>query len=78
MLAITSGAFAADHYMITKSSQIKSGAVSLSDLSSHARKILEGNKGPAGAQGPKGDTGAAGAVGSKGDTGAAGAGSRLA
>jgi hypothetical protein len=34
VLAITSGAFAADHhYLITSSSQIKRGAVSRSDLS---------------------------------------------
>jgi hypothetical protein len=66
MLAITSGAFAAHHYIISSSSQIKNGAVSLSDLSKGARNALHGSKGvqgiggPAGPQGPKGDNGAAG------------------
>jgi Collagen triple helix repeat (20 copies) len=75
VLAVTSGAFAANHYLITSSSQIKSGAVSLSDLSSTARKALKGQQGPAGKQGPqgpRGDTGAQGPQGTKGDTGAQG------
>jgi hypothetical protein len=81
VLAITSGGFAAKQYMITSSKQIKKGAVSLSDLSRYARKMLHGEDGvtgPAGPagdvgpQGPKGDTGAAGAQGPKGDTGATG------
>jgi Collagen triple helix repeat (20 copies) len=67
LLAITSGAFAANHYLITSSSQIKNGAVGFSDLSPNARKALKGQ------QGSKGDTGAAGLQGSKGDTGATGA-----
>jgi hypothetical protein len=66
VLAVTSGAFAANHYLITSSSQIKNGAISLSDLSSSARKALQGQKGS------KGDTGATGATGAKGDTGTAG------
>jgi hypothetical protein len=82
VLAVTSGAFAAKQYMITSSTQIKKGAVSLSDLSHHARKLLHGKQGatgptgPAGQvgpQGPKGDAGAAGAQGPKGDAGEAGA-----
>jgi hypothetical protein len=83
VLAVTSGAFAAaNHYLITSSSQIKNGAVSAADLSPGARNALHGQKGDtgstgpqglAGAQGPKGDTGATGAQGSKGDTGATGA-----
>src|SRR6476620_2502972 len=79
VLAVTSGAFAAaNHYLITSSSQIKDGAVSAADLSPAARHALEGEKGntgaagrqgPAGAQGPKGDTGAAGAQGPRGPQG---------
>jgi len=78
VLAITSGAFAAQHYMISSSSQIKDGAVSLSDLSKGARKALHGSKGvqgvggPAGPQGPKGDPGAPGASGAKGADGISG------
>jgi hypothetical protein len=72
VLAVTSGAFAANHYLITSSSQIKNGAISLSDLSSSARKALQGQKGPKGAQGQKGDTGATGAQGPKGDKGDSG------
>src|SRR4029450_79243 len=65
VLAVTSGGFAAvKHYRITSSTQIKNGAVSVSDLSAAARKALRGQKG---------DTGAAGLQGSKGDTGATGA-----
>lgn len=69
VLAVTSGAFAANHYVITSSSQIKNGVISASDLSSAARKALKGQKGP---QGQKGDTGATGAQGLKGETGADG------
>ena len=83
VLAVTSGAFAAaNHYLITSSSQIKDGAVSAADLSPAARNALQGEKGNTGAagrqglpgaQGLKGDTGATGAQGPKGDTGATGA-----
>jgi hypothetical protein len=72
VLAITSGAFAAHHYIISSSSQIKNGAVSLSDLSKGARKALRGSRGvqgisgPAGPQGPKGDTGSQGPQGPAG------------
>jgi hypothetical protein len=69
MLAVTSGAFAANHYLITSSKQIKAGAVSLSDLSPSARKALKGH---IGATGPAGPQGLPGVQGSKGDTGAAG------
>ena len=81
MLAVTSGAFAANHYLITSSSQIKDGVVSLFDLSPAARTALQGKQAStvdaglqklAGAQGLKGDPGETGAPGSKGDTGAAG------
>ena len=71
VLAVTSGAFAAKHYVITSSSQIKKGAISLSDLSDTARKALvRGHQGKTGARGPQGR---AGAQGPKGDTGATGA-----
>jgi hypothetical protein len=79
VLAITSGAFAAQHYIISSSSQIKDGAVSLSDLSKGARNALHGTKGvqgiggPAGPQGPKGDAGPLGQQGPKGDKGDTGA-----
>jgi hypothetical protein len=79
VLAVTSGAFAAQQYMITSSKQVKKGAISLSDLSHHARTALHGKQGiagpagPVGQQGPKGDIGATGAQGPKGDTGATGA-----
>jgi Collagen triple helix repeat (20 copies) len=75
MLAITSGAFAAHHYLITSSSQIKNGTVRLADLAPGAREALHGAngangfQGPAGPEGPKGD---AGLQGAKGAAGAAG------
>lgn len=75
MLAITSGAFAAQHYLITSSSQIKDGTVRLADLAPGARKALHGNLGakgdlgPAGPQGPKGNAGPQGPKGSNGVSG---------
>jgi hypothetical protein len=78
VLAVTSGgAFAANHYLITSSSQIKNGAISLSDLSKSARKALHGKPGTtptglhalSGVPGPKGDTGATGASGARGPQG---------
>jgi Collagen triple helix repeat (20 copies) len=72
VLAVTSGAFAANHYLITSSSQIKNGAISASDLSSAARKALKGQQGSKGNTGATGATGAQGPQGSKGDTGAQG------
>jgi hypothetical protein len=81
VLTVTSGAFAAHHYLITSSSQIKDGSVALPDLSAGARKALQGQKGDtgakglqgqSGAQGPKGDRGATGPQGPKGDPGAQG------
>ena len=73
MLAVTSGAFAAHRYLITSSSQIKDGAVSLSDLSPAARQALLGQKGATSAAGPQGPAGAAGARGPQGPAGATGA-----
>lgn len=75
VLAVTSGVFAAKRYLITSSSQIKAGAVSLSDLSPAAKKALRavnGIGGPAGPQGPKGDAGSHGAQGSAGPQGTPG------
>jgi hypothetical protein len=72
VLAITSGAFAAQHYLITSSSQIKDGTVRLADLAPGARKALHGNTGakgdlgPAGPQGPKGNAGPQGPKGVSG------------
>ena len=72
VLAVTSGAFAANHYVVTSSSQIKDGAVSLFDLTPAARKALKGKPGPAGPQGPQGSKGDAGAQGPQGKAGASG------
>jgi hypothetical protein len=75
VLAITSGAGAvsAESYLIGSSSQIKAGAISLSDLSSKARKALKGKQGPKGATGSAGALGPAGATGATGPAGATGA-----
>jgi len=81
VLAVTSGAFAAKQYLIVSSKQIKHGAISLSDLSLHARKVLHGATGAAGPSGKDGTNGlngtnglagARGPKGDKGDPGAAG------
>jgi Collagen triple helix repeat (20 copies) len=79
VLALTSGAFAAQHYVITSTNQIKDGVVTLSDLSPAAHNALrgekgaKGNTGAAGRKGATGAPGAPGATGPKGDTGATGA-----
>jgi hypothetical protein len=76
VLAVTSGAFAAKQYLIVSSKQIKHGAISLSDLSHHARKVLHGNQGatgPAGKDGTNGMNGLPGPRGPKGDKGDSGA-----
>ncbi len=69
VLAVTSGAFAANHYLITSSKQIKAGAISVSDLSPAARKALHGQNGKTGATGPQGHPGATGATGATGAQG---------
>ena len=69
VLAVTSGAFAANHYLITSSKQIKAGAVSLSDLSPSARKALKGHNGTTGAAGPQGQAGIPGKDGAPGKDG---------
>jgi hypothetical protein len=83
VLAITSGASAAKKYLITSSSQVKDGAIALSDLSPGVRKAIQGQQGsnvavqgqsgPQGSKGEPGATGAKGDKGDKGDTGAPGA-----
>jgi hypothetical protein len=76
VLALTSGAFAAQHYLITSTNQIKDGVVTLADLSPNAHNALRGEKGAkgnTGATGRKGAKGVPGATGPKGDTGATGA-----
>ena len=68
-LALAGGAWAGKHYIITSSSQVKNGSLSLADLSHGARNALNSKRGavgPQGAQGPKGDTGP---PGPKGDPG---------
>lgn len=72
VLAVTSGAFAAKKYFITSSSQIKPGAVSLSDLSPSARKALQGQQGVQGTAGPAGPQGLKGTAGPQGPKGNAG------
>jgi len=69
VLAITSGAFAAQHYLITSSGQIKDGTVRLADLAPGARKALHANGGAKGDAGPQGLKGNAGPQGPKGDAG---------
>jgi hypothetical protein len=72
VFAMSGGALAAGHYLLTSTSQVSPKVLK-------ALKGREGKTGPAGtvgAQGPqgaKGDTGAAGAQGAKGETGATGA-----
>jgi hypothetical protein len=73
-LALAGGAWAGKRYIITSSSQVKNGSLSVADLSHGARNALKGRRGPAGPQGPKGDTGP---QGPKGDTGPQGAPGKL-
>jgi hypothetical protein len=61
VLATTSSAVAAKHYLITSSKQIKPGAISAGNLSNAARTTLRGDRGATGAQGPQGPKGDPGA-----------------
>src|SRR5262245_27433986 len=72
VLAITSGAFAAKHYLITSSAQIKPGSISYASLSASAKSKLAGQDGATGPQGPAGTTGPAGPAGPAGARGAEG------
>lgn len=75
VLAITTGAVAANKWIITKSSQIKPGANGYGNLSATAKQRLAGAKDATGATGGTGATwatGATGAVGPPGTVGAAG------
>jgi hypothetical protein len=72
VLALSSGAVAAQHYIITSSSQVKDGSIALRDLTPAARKAIKGSKSSAGARGPQGPAGVQGAKGDKGDRGPAG------
>jgi len=67
VLAVSSGATAAQHYIITSSSQIKNGTISLFDLTPNARKALTGKTGATGATGARGAQGPQGVQGPKGD-----------
>jgi len=51
VLAVASGSFAAGKWIITKSSQVKPGAISYKNLSANARKRLQGKPGRPGAAG---------------------------
>jgi hypothetical protein len=76
VLAVTTGAVAAQKYVITSPSQVKPGAIGYVNLSATAKARLAGKRGPAGrpgAQGVKGDAGAVGPVGPQGSAGPAGA-----
>src|SRR5262249_8440402 len=62
VFAMSGGALAATHYLITSTKQIKPSVL----------KELKGKTGAAGARGPTGATGASGATGAAGATGAPG------
>lgn len=65
---------AASKYIISRSTQVKPGAISYGDISASARARLHGTVGTAlGTPGPAGATGATGAAGAPGSTGATGA-----
>jgi Collagen triple helix repeat (20 copies) len=74
--AASGSAFAAHKYLVTSSSQIKPGTISLANLSPTARKALlssTSTTGPRGPQGLAGVNGAQGPAGPQGATGPAGA-----
>jgi len=73
--AASGSAFAAHKYLVTSSSQIKPGTISLANLSPAARRALTGHTsttGTSGPQGPAGKDGAPGAPGAKGTNGSNG------
>jgi hypothetical protein len=64
VFAMSGGALAASHYLITSTKQIKPGVLN----------ALKGKAGPTGAQGPAGPAGPAGPGGAKGEAGISGTG----
>lgn len=66
---VVATATAARHYVITRSSQVKAGALSASDLSRAARRSLHGQRGPKGASGAVGPQGSSGPQGTPGPAG---------
>ena len=76
VMATTGTGIAASNYVITSSSQVKSGSLSASDLSRSARRTLRGRAGATGARGATGATGATGAAGKDGAPGRDGAAGR--
>jgi hypothetical protein len=71
VLALSSGAVAAQHYIITSSSQVKDGSIALRDLTPSARKAMKNTKGTKGARGPQGPAGIQGPAGPQGKPGPA-------
>jgi hypothetical protein len=67
--AISGTAVAARHYVVSKSSQVKPGALSARNLSASARRTLKGQRGPRGFAGANGLPGATGAQGPAGPAG---------
>jgi hypothetical protein len=73
--AASGSALAAHKYLVTSSSQIKPGTISLANLSPAARRAVLGHTsttGTSGPQGPAGKDGAPGAPGAKGANGSTG------
>ena len=67
VLVATAGGLAAGRYIITKSSQVKNGAIGYKDLSRGAKKKLRGHRGPPGQPGaPGGPAGPSGPPGPAG------------
>lgn len=71
-VSLTGTGLAATGVIITKSSQIKNGAIQIWNLSPEARAALKGQRGPVGRTGAPGAPGAAGAEGAAGPAGPAG------
>ncbi|HEY7891799.1 MAG TPA: hypothetical protein VIC05_06270 [Solirubrobacteraceae bacterium] len=68
VFAMSGGAYAAKHYVITSTKQIKPSVVK--ELKGKSGLVgLEGKQGPAGPQGPKGDKGDKGPQGPEGKEG---------
>jgi hypothetical protein len=72
VFAMTGGAYAAKHYLITSTKQI-SPAVLKQLQGKRGAAGTQGSAGPAGAAGPQGPQGSPGAAGTKGENGASGA-----